>query len=545
MSGRLYRLSKGAAAGVVLVVAVGGCVSIKSQSASQRLPGVVTLNVQVCVSDRNQDTYTGCVPGVNTAENDNGTDGDRIGSTPVVGNGQLLLGFRVPDGTVAPASFRSDDTRALAFNLSPGYTSALTAEYQPISGLHWVGYLSDSTSFNAQVTDNQLTTVRPEFGLPPGAAPYAGPFLWRVVAGSRQNLSTAPASAPIDCPVGDDDCFDSPKLSTLSGAAVLTTSLTTTVSDYAVLAPGAATAGHGETATLTFPLASSDPANKGNLPVTLSAATSVPGAQPALSAGAVTIPRNGQASATVSVAVPPSTALGDYTVTLTATAGTGVTRTRAAKLTVVDRVPPQVSIGTPADGATFVQAQRASAAYSCSDEFNGSGVASCAGPVPVGAAIDTSSPGRHAFTVTATDAAGNTASQTSTYTVTSPPVSFNLTFGFSASTRKATKFTALQAKLVPAGSTLTATCRGKGCPTKKVKRKRKAVTFTKHNASGTVTLTPWAKKSLRVGTVLRVVVTKPGAVGMVKTLTVRARKAPKVATACLQAGSTSKRVACT
>lgn len=173
-------------------------------------------------------------------------------------------------------------------------------------------------------------------------------------------------------------------------------------------------------------------------------------------------------------------------------------------------------------------------------------------------------PGVYTVTATATDGAGNTSSaqrtiQVSAPTPASPPappsgpaqtppkteeVVVTVAFAFSRSTTKATKFTSIQVKRVPRGATVRVTCKGSGCPAKRVKRKRQVTSFTKRNASGTVTLTPWAKKSLRKGTVLRIVVTKPGAIGMVKTLTVQSRKAPKIATTCLQPGSTSKRAAC-
>ena len=126
------------------------------------------------------------------------------------------------------------------------------------------------------------------------------------------------------------------------------------------------------------------------------------------------------------------------------------------------------------------------------------------------------------------------------------PERFTVTveFAFRRSTAKSTTFTALTVKNVPKGATVSVTCKGKGCPAKKVKGKRKAVTFTKRNASRTLSLKPWAKASLRTGTALRIVVTKPGSIGMVKTLTVRARKAPRIVTSCLRPGSTTMRTAC-
>jgi hypothetical protein len=151
-----------------------------------------------------------------------------------------------------------------------------------------------------------------------------------------------------------------------------------------------------------------------------------------------------------------------------------------------------------------------------------------------GSPIDTATAGQKTFTVTAADKAGNTASLTRTYTVQPPPVpvvrpqvNISLSFLFRAS-RKSTTFRSLSVKGVPKGATVRVTCKGKGCP-KKV--------FTKKNARGSVTLKPYVRKSLRKGIVLTVSVTKPGAVGMVKTITIRASKAPKITTACLQPGA--------
>jgi hypothetical protein len=64
-----------------------------------------------------------------------------------------------------------------------------------------------------------------------------------------------------------------------------------------------------------------------------------------------------------------------------------------------------------------VQGQVVSADYSCADQANGSGLASCHGDVAAGAALDTSTAGDHTFTVTATDGAGNSATATRSYTV--------------------------------------------------------------------------------------------------------------------------------
>jgi hypothetical protein len=80
-----------------------------------------------------------------------------------------------------------------------------------------------------------------------------------------------------------------------------------------------------------------------------------------------------------------------------------------------DGTPPTISVRSPAAGGTYSQGQTVNAGYSCADAA--SGVRSCTGPVENGAPINTSAPGQHLFTVTATDRAGNEASQTVSYTV--------------------------------------------------------------------------------------------------------------------------------
>jgi len=82
-----------------------------------------------------------------------------------------------------------------------------------------------------------------------------------------------------------------------------------------------------------------------------------------------------------------------------------------------DLTAPVVTITTPADEASYGLNETVLAEYSCEDEAGGSGLASCTGDVADGDPIDTSTVGRHTFSVTATDQAGNSATDTHTYTV--------------------------------------------------------------------------------------------------------------------------------
>ena len=109
--------------------------------------------------------------------------------------------------------------------------------------------------------------------------------------------------------------------------------------------------------------------------------------------------------------------LGEHSFTVTATDKAGNKGTAVAHYTVEDVTPPQIALATPSQGASYDLGQQVAASYSCADEDGGSGLASCAGTVANGAAVDTSSVGEKSFTVTATDNAGNPASKTVTYTV--------------------------------------------------------------------------------------------------------------------------------
>jgi uncharacterized delta-60 repeat protein len=81
-----------------------------------------------------------------------------------------------------------------------------------------------------------------------------------------------------------------------------------------------------------------------------------------------------------------------------------------------DTTPPSITITKPSNGQHFTVGATVASSFHCTDA-GGSGVASCSGP----AAVDTAAPGPHAFTVTATDVAGNTATKTANYIVDARP----------------------------------------------------------------------------------------------------------------------------
>jgi hypothetical protein len=87
---------------------------------------------------------------------------------------------------------------------------------------------------------------------------------------------------------------------------------------------------------------------------------------------------------------------------------------RTARAFTVDTVAPVVTIREPRQGAVYGRGERHLADYSCT------GAATCQGTVADGAPIDTSAAGARALTVTAADAAGNTAVARVEYRVAEP-----------------------------------------------------------------------------------------------------------------------------
>jgi hypothetical protein len=121
-----------------------------------------------------------------------------------------------------------------------------------------------------------------------------------------------------------------------------------------------------------------------------------------------------------------ATEAGEYEITVSVQdAGAGSYHTTPAGFTLqvqtapaaADTTPPTITIVTPANGAFYLLNEVVLADYSCEDEADGSGLASCDGDVESGQPIDTSSVGVRSFTVNAADDAGNDDTLTHTYSV--------------------------------------------------------------------------------------------------------------------------------
>jgi hypothetical protein len=100
------------------------------------------------------------------------------------------------------------------------------------------------------------------------------------------------------------------------------------------------------------------------------------------------------------------------------------------------------------------------------------------------------------------------------------PVDISILYYMNAK-KRFTRFATLSVKGVPAGATITVTCRG-GCPLR-----TQTITSAK---GGTVKLASWLRKRLRTGATLTIAVNRTGMAGMSKTLTMRAGRRPRIAT---------------
>ena len=317
---------------------LAGCVSIKSQTAVQRAPGVVELRGVVCATDYDR-THSAACQRSNVAERDNAT-----GEAELTGLGQLLIGFRVPAGTTAPASFPSD-AQDVNFSASPSYTAALEALFPTGSGEGWAGYISTAKRFEPDALADRVTGFRPEFGLPPQPGGFDGPFPWRLVAGFRALNTADQAGNPVVCERANF-CADSPP----NDPPTFPANLEAPVSDFALMAAPGGTARAGETAALAFPLRYTDGGALGAQDVALSATTDVPATSATPAAATLRI-APGTSSVAVSVPVPPATPPGSYAVTLRAAVGSPpVERSSTATLVVAPPPLPAPPRDRDADG---------------------------------------------------------------------------------------------------------------------------------------------------------------------------------------------------
>ncbi len=115
----------------------------------------------------------------------------------------------------------------------------------------------------------------------------------------------------------------------------------------------------------------------------------------------------------VGIAINTGT-LGPKSFTVTCTDQAGNVSTKVVSYTVIGG-PPDITIKIPVNGAVFEQGAVVSPSYTCNDLDND--LKTCVREGGATGPINTSKPGTYTFTVNASDAAGNTATKSVTYTV--------------------------------------------------------------------------------------------------------------------------------
>jgi hypothetical protein len=147
-----------------------------------------------------------------------------------------------------------------------------------------------------------------------------------------------------------------------------------------------------------------------------------------------------------SAAITATGLVGGQSYAFTVTASNALGSSTSAPSNTITATPfvPSVAIAVPVNNATYTQGQIINAGYACQEGSGGTGIASCSGPVASGAALDTSTPGTHSFTVTATSSDGYTATATAEYNVLPVPGDNTLT--------TTNRFTIKQLKVHPSGS---------------------------------------------------------------------------------------------
>lgn len=112
---------------------------------------------------------------------------------------------------------------------------------------------------------------------------------------------------------------------------------------------------------------------------------------------------------------------GSHTLTVTATSKDGLTGTAKVTYNVAD--PPSAAISTPPSGALYPAGAVIASAFTCTEGNGGPGISTCLDQKAQqsGQVVDTSTPGSHTLTVTATSQDGLTGTAAVTYQVADAP----------------------------------------------------------------------------------------------------------------------------
>jgi hypothetical protein len=131
------------------------------------------------------------------------------------GQSQYMLGIAIPKGSSAPSTLRAESLSAgaaISYTRNEEVTQAIAEALGKEEGKPWppvgmdgVGYLSGV--FNEEPGELREWAVNATFGLPEGAAPFAGPFRAFVIVGWRRVDGTHSSDRTVNCyePAGSED----------------------------------------------------------------------------------------------------------------------------------------------------------------------------------------------------------------------------------------------------------------------------------------------------------------------------------------------------
>lgn len=337
----------GVLAGGAAAVALSGCTFLSFQQGFQvGASGAERIATSICASGS-----------TNCANNGNSNVPATIFTSAT---GQVLLGYRLSTGAVAPATLTSAQG-VLVFTQSPSFTSELERLGPAPAGQRWVGYISNTQQYS-KTAQIQADTVTSDFELTQAAdgGPFPTPLAIATVVGSRTVNGAFSASRPVVCGNSLTTLFNedtSPVNNTFAFAICVdsstpsnfTTNSQFPTRDLGVLKGTTASAKQGALASLPFRLRFSGTASPA-ADYTLSATTNLPGAVAAPNPAELLPASNSDTVVPVAVGVPPNAAPGTYTVTLTAKALGSETRSGTGQLSVI-AAPGGATTGGAAVGA--------------------------------------------------------------------------------------------------------------------------------------------------------------------------------------------------
>jgi hypothetical protein len=299
MSRRLRVLATLGTAAVIAVV-LAGCVSIGSQAVNQPNgigPVQISTVIDVC------NVNLGTPPPDCTAPSD---------------AGQLLLAYRLPNGTGTPNSFPgTTGTQGVTFVRSSSLTSQLESLLPSGPSEQWFGYIADPVF--APAGNHTLLTVNPQFT---PASPNPTTFTYRTVVGARNIDSTHHAADAVDCgpnPLTSDSSTQTWCITDPASAPTVNSDEQIQTNELQLSAGSPPSVYPGDTATVPFDLKLLGPASP-LASFALGSTTVLPGATPTPGAANQAL-SPGDNAQSVKVPVPTNASPGSYGVTLTAVNG--------------------------------------------------------------------------------------------------------------------------------------------------------------------------------------------------------------------------------